>query len=350
MPPEEAFPGQPKELVTLKNGLVIQKIDSIYILQGDIILTEKQVEICNNEFRRSAVVSSGINRWTDNTIYYTFASGFKNQDIVNYAIEEWQNKTSLKFIYGIGKGNYIEFYNGDGNKSNIGMIGGKQKISLVDGGSIIGTAVHEIGHAVGLFHEHTRTDRDNYVKINLANVQSLAKSSFQKYTDLGYSGFNLRQFDFNSVMLYSSYDFAIDKTIPTMTRLDGTTFVAQRFYLASGDVEGVRSIYGPPFHRLEKEMEVLWDDHAGCFKYAYYNAIDFYTDETYTTKAALVYPRTITVTFSESRDYYSFPTKTSYDIIIPAGTTSYSLGETEHWEERDYGSVVRYHFTEYFIQ
>ena len=36
-------------------------------------------------------------------------------------------------------------------------------------------------------------------------------------------------------MLYSSYDFAIDPSIPTMNKKDGSTFIGQRNGLSDGD-------------------------------------------------------------------------------------------------------------------
>ena len=55
----------------------------------------------------------------------------------------------------------------------MGMIGGKQRLSLDTNGCIyVGTAIHELMHAVGFHHEHTRNDRDYYVTIHYENVMS----------------------------------------------------------------------------------------------------------------------------------------------------------------------------------
>ena len=52
------------------------------------------------------------------------------------------------------------------------MIGGSQRISLVDGCvRTHGTIMHEFLHAFGFYHEHTRGDRDDYVVINFDNIQ-----------------------------------------------------------------------------------------------------------------------------------------------------------------------------------
>lgn len=68
--------------------------------------------------------------------------------------------------------NYIKFINGDGNYSSVGMRGGEQILSISKYDSNKGTALHEIGHALGLIHEQQRRDRDEYININWDNIQS----------------------------------------------------------------------------------------------------------------------------------------------------------------------------------
>jgi hypothetical protein len=142
--------------VTLPDGTQFEKVDSFYIYQGDIVLNEEQVNTLFNSSSdtRSGISTSSVKYWHSHRVYYTFASGFILKQNVYDAIQEWETKTSLRFIEGTGYGDYIEFFHGDGNYSNsIGRKDGKQVISLSETGSNTGTAIHEIGHAVGLIHE-----------------------------------------------------------------------------------------------------------------------------------------------------------------------------------------------------
>ena len=55
--------------------------------------------------------------------------------------------------------------------SAIGRQGGKQRISVGEGCEYKGTVMHEMMHALGFFHEQSRTDRDDYVMVLWWNVE-----------------------------------------------------------------------------------------------------------------------------------------------------------------------------------
>ena len=65
----------------------------------------------------------------------------------------------------------------------------------------IGTPIHEILHALGMVHEQSRPDRDDYVEIIFARIRADALGNFETETQ---SYTNNVRYDYGSVMHYST--------------------------------------------------------------------------------------------------------------------------------------------------
>ncbi len=192
--------------------------------------------------------------------------------------------------------NYIEFkYSNSVNDSYVGMQSGKQIIHMHT--TVVFQIMHEIMHSLGYFHEQSRTDRDSYITINWSNIKPSCQPNFYKFNQ-GSSGMNHGNFDFNSIMLYSSEitnpDMVYDPTVPVMRKLDGSLFY-QGTHLSPIDSTGLTAIYGPPFHRLESHFLGVIQDYYTNTEDIYItenaDSIIFYADKGCTVRQALQEPR-----------------------------------------------------------
>jgi len=126
----------------------------------------------------------------------------------NLLIEYMNTNTPLDFIPFEGQENAIVFERGDMDcYSYLGQMGGHQPIRLSDK-CTWQSAVHEIMHALGFFHEHSRADRDRYIKIRWDNIEDKFLAQFTLIPQ-SLMGFVMSSpFDFESIMLYPSGAFA----------------------------------------------------------------------------------------------------------------------------------------------
>lgn len=90
-----------------------------------------------------------------------------------------------------------------------------QGLTLGPGCVNFATVVHELGHAIGFFHEHNRADRDEYISVITGNIYSGLESAFVKNTASNAQTLGLG-YDYASIMHYSSFAFARARGLETI--------------------------------------------------------------------------------------------------------------------------------------
>ncbi len=194
---------------------------------------------------------NGFTPWTSWNVYYAFDASVAptNQKVFLDCAAEWATFANLHFIPRTVQANYILVTNNPslgGGLSAVGMSGGAQLLQIGPGSWGHSVVCHELGHALGMCHEHQRSDRDSFVTINTNNIVSGHLSDFVLLT----SSQNKGAYDFLSVMHYRRNAFSTNANNDTIVPLPAYSgylnIMGQRFdpVLSANDRSGMISIYG----------------------------------------------------------------------------------------------------------
>jgi hypothetical protein len=236
-------------------SVVYYAVDGIAIIEGDIALGTVDSVKAATDAARAAVAADpaialgvGITgsqfRWPNCQVPYEIDPNLPNQQRVTDAIAHWESNTTFRFPLRTPANagqypNYVRFTDAGGCWSMVGMQGGGEQTISLGAGCSMGNAIHEIGHAIGLWHEQSREDRDLFVTINWQNIQSGMAAQFNQHiTD----GDDLGTYDYGSIMHYPRTAFSSNGQ-DTITPTDPNAQIGQRNGLSAGDIGAVRSMY-----------------------------------------------------------------------------------------------------------
>lgn len=137
----------------------------------------QHVDIKDNFGRIARAATAKQDRiWDFGVIPYEIDGNFSgaHKALFKQAMMHWENFTCIKFVERNNKDhpNYIVFTEKPcGCCSFVGKRGnGPQAISIGKNCDKFGIVVHELGHVVGFWHEHTRPDREQHVVIEKNNI------------------------------------------------------------------------------------------------------------------------------------------------------------------------------------
>ncbi|OLN96258.1 Zinc metalloproteinase nas-5 [Colletotrichum chlorophyti] len=140
---------------------------------------------------------------------------------VRDAMRQWEQSTCIRFLPKTDQAAWVNFkkYDEGCYATNLGSPGTGEIQVNIDYPNIweklgslgtykacleAGTPGHELGHVIGLTHEHQRPDRDQYIRILTDRIQNDYLDQFQVQGTADVSV----PFDYNSIMLYDTKAFA----------------------------------------------------------------------------------------------------------------------------------------------
>uniref|UniRef100_A0A3B4BDD1 Metalloendopeptidase n=1 Tax=Periophthalmus magnuspinnatus TaxID=409849 RepID=A0A3B4BDD1_9GOBI len=179
--------------------------------------------------------------WPTHAIPYLISAELRKQssrtnDILS-ATRMVSDQTCVTFHLRTFETNFLHFKNSPGCSSYVGFIGGDQAVYI---GSVctVGNIAHELLHALGFYHEHTRMDRDSYINIIKNNI---IKGTEQNFVKRHGDTLNV-PYDTASILHYGRAYFSSNGS-PTIVPLHTAKDMGQRERLTQLDILRVRLLY-----------------------------------------------------------------------------------------------------------
>ncbi|CAG2169584.1 unnamed protein product [Oppiella nova] len=172
------------------------------LFEGDIVLKNRSQLTTRNAIRGNFL------KWRSGKIPYVLSNEYsdENRSVIARVFEEFHNKTCIRFVPKRWfHFNYLYLTPGLGCAALVGRVGGKQAVTLGEGCLTLGIIEHELLHSVGFWHEQSRADRDDYVRINWDNVEKGMEGNFVKFSWNDIQSLGV-EYDYGSVMHYGSHD------------------------------------------------------------------------------------------------------------------------------------------------
>ncbi|GMS92687.1 hypothetical protein PENTCL1PPCAC_14862, partial [Pristionchus entomophagus] len=199
------------------------------LFEGDIVLTPEQWKIAlekdpENPMQRRQALTRAVQMWQPMgapVIPYTYEPGFPadKKQIILDSIRFWELRTCVRFRPATSADRAVVSFNQNsaGCSSSVGMTGGKQTINLAPGCMSVTIVAHEISHAFGTLHVQSRSDRDQFVQIDTANIQRGTEHNFLKDPQ-GYGALSTYgiPYELGSMQHYAEKAFAVDRNRPTI--------------------------------------------------------------------------------------------------------------------------------------
>ncbi|XP_031549766.1 uncharacterized protein LOC116287250 [Actinia tenebrosa] len=237
----------------------INKQDDLNLYEGDIFIPiQERGEV---DFRKDGDVDGELDErskrnavrdrkkiWLGKVVPYEFGYGFPvdYEKVVHEAIAEYHNKTCVRFKPKTDDKQWITFVYRKGCWSAVGrsywLDGVGQEVSLGNGCNQKGTALHEIMHALGFWHEQSRPDRNQYVEVLWENIIEDETYNFNKYSHGDIDTLKI-PYDFDSIMHYGGKSFSKNGQPTIRSILSPSRLLGQKDGFTNFDLQELNALY-----------------------------------------------------------------------------------------------------------